>query len=394
MKSLRFLYILAILLFAFSVCLTMYNLALNTTGEEVRVFGYPREYFILPLLSLNGLIIASNYSIIKPVGISRIVLLWMFIVPILSSLSIPKLQYFIEMLVWPTSYLASYVLIKNNNKNFKYISYTFLVVFIMGLFYFQQSKIDQLSLNSHGFENSANSIFCVLSVVPFILLLESKRLKYSLLFITILAVSFSNKRSAIIILGVSLIPTLWSMFSSKYSKMKKLLIVSVLLCGCLSLFFYVEDNYLENRALERFSMLDEDGGSGRSMIWAYVIDNYFKGDFISILLGSGHNAVSYIGWASASHNDFLDVLYDYGIFSFIIYLCLHLAILKRLYYMYKIQSPYFQSYFFMTVVFVIMSWISILIVQQRYLVYIAIYWGMIEAQFENKKNLNKYEYKK
>ena len=62
--------------------------------------------------------------------------------------------------------------------------------------------------------------------------------------------------------------------------------------------------------------------------------------------------------------------------------------------MYKIQSPYFQSYFFMTVVFVIMSWISILIVQQRYLVYIAIYWGMIEAQFENKKNLNKYEYKK
>lgn len=145
---------MAILLFAFSVCLTMYNLALNTTGEEVRVFGYPREYFILPLLSLNGLIIASNYSIIKPVGISRIVLLWMFIVPILSSLSIPKLQYFIEMLVWPTSYLASYVLIKNNNKNFKYISYTFLVVFIMGLFYFQQSKIDQLSLNSHGFENS------------------------------------------------------------------------------------------------------------------------------------------------------------------------------------------------------------------------------------------------
>ena len=370
----------------------MYNMALDTLGEGVKIFGYPQDYFILPLLVFNLLILIVGHKKIKPDGISLVVLFWMSVVPLLSFLFVPKFQYFIEMLVWPTSYLASYIITRKNENNFKSFSYVFLIVFFMGVFYFQQGKIGQLDLNSRGFENGANSIFCVLSVVPFILLLDSKRLKYFILIITLLAVAFSNKRSAFIILGVSLMPTMWGLLPSKYSAIKKLFIFSLFLFGVISLFLYIENAYLGNKLFERFATINDDEGSGRSVIWYYVIDNYLKGDFFSKIFGVGHNGVSNLGWASAAHNDFLDVLYDYGALSLIIYICLHVAVLKRLCFLIKTHSSYLQSYFFMTTVFVVMSWVSILIVQQRYLIYMAIYWGMVEAQLCRADNIKRGRY--
>ena len=78
----------------------------------------------------------------------------------------------------------------------------------------------------------------------------------------------------------------------------------------------------------RFEAMNEDEGNGRLDIYSDVFVQYLDSDLFSQLFGHGYNMVSVVLKGPSAHNDFLEVLYDYGIIGFII-LSICMFVLQR-----------------------------------------------------------------
>lgn len=381
MRLLKYAFLMSLLLFAWSVCVCMLNL---TTDEEVTIMGIPNNYFLAPLLMCNIAIVAINGFQHPHGGISSVVFTWMIMVSFVTALNANNLVFdLIKVNLWPTTYFASYLLFQKDPLFFKKIIYTFFVIFILGIVYFIIGKETQEAMSSMGLMASSNSVFCVITVLPFILLFKNKGVSIAATIVTLLCVIFSNKRSVTIAFAIALLPTLNNLLSGIKSKGRRNLIVIVLSAVAIVSFYYIGNTYLGGRIFDRFQGIEDDGGSGRVEIWTYVLQAFNSSNFISQLLGHGHYAVSELGDASAAHNDFLQVLYDYGIIVLFVYLSLHSAIIKKALMLKRTQSTLFASFYFFTVIFIVMSWVSILIPQQRYIIYMAILMAYIEVETNN-----------
>ncbi len=381
MKVLSYLHLISIFLFSLSVTLTLFDMASSSVNDEVsRLFGLPLSYYMVPLLAVNVLIMMNGMSQVENIQLTKAIGLWMILVPLLTMLNSKSIVTdLIRVLMWTTSYYASYIMVKINDNYERYLNYTFTVIFLTSCYFFFKGKETQMYNSNMGIEIGTNAVFCVLTVLPFVLMIGNRKLSSIAIFLALFCVIFSNKRSASIITAIALIPTVKSLFSSRRNSLVKYMLIIITIAACAWLFLYVSNNYLGGRIFNRFENMSEDGGSGRTEQWELVVNSFFNSNTTEMLFGHGHYAVADLGRSSASHNDFLDVVYDYGLVVFVIYLYIHYQIIKTTFCMWKQRWLIFESYFFMTVVFVVMSFISILVVQQRYLIYIGIYWGMIEA---------------
>ena len=102
-----------------------------------------------------------------------------------------------------------------------------------------------------------------------------------------------------------------------------------------------------------------------------------------LVIGHGHFGVRQDSWLEISaHNDFLEVIYDYGLVIFIFYLCLWGYVIRRAYYLYKTKSEMFLPYAASFSIFLVMSMVSHLILYTTYFNYLVMFWGMTEAMIE------------
>lgn len=384
MKFLGYAFLTSLLLFAWSVCVLMLNFSV---GEELTIMGISTNYFMLPLLMCNITIIALNGFRLPRGGASSVVFAWLILVSLVTALNSSNIALdLIKVTLWPTTYFACYFLCKKDSSFLKKIKYAFFLIFVMSAVYFVIGKEIQDAMSKMGVMTSANSVFCVLTVLPFMLLFKKKGFILASIIVTFLCVIFSNKRSAVLAFAIALLPTFVSLFSGIKSKGLRVFVVIFLCAAAVMSFFYIGNTYLEGRMFERFQNIADDGGSGRVDIWANVLNAFRNSGLMSQIFGHGHLAVSGLGDASAAHNDFLEVLYDYGIFAFIIYLLLHRSIIKKVLLLRRQRSPLFASYFFFVVIFIIMSWVSILIPQQRYIIYMAILMACTEEKSNDISN--------
>ena len=81
----------------------------------------------------------------------------------------------------------------------------------------------------------------------------------------------------------------------------------------------------------------------------------------------------------SAHNDFLEVLYDYGLIIFILYLALWYYVIKRLVYHIRINSIYSLPYFCSFAIFLLLSMVSHLILYASYFNYLVMFWGCMEG---------------
>jgi hypothetical protein len=375
-------------LILFSVMVELLVLSLTMDEEDVKLLGYGYNYYLIPLLLINLLIVFIYSRKIHFSGIKLIIFMWLVLIPFPILLAgQPFATNIIKVALWPTSFFASYLLVRSNPKAKQTLISTFIVIFLIGVYFFIQSKTFQSVSIRLGIMGTSNAIFGILTILPWILLLKNKKYIFILFLVLFGAVIFSNKRSATLILAGASIPFLNSLLMGVHSKVSRWLILLLVGVTLLGGFYYVSDVYLEGRIFTRFESIGEDEGSHRLTNWRGVIKSLERSYISELMVGNGHYAVGLKDatgrGSSAAHNDFLDVLYDYGLFMFLLYILLHIKILQRSYYLYKSRSPLFNSYFSSWVIFIVMSTISILIVQPRYLIFFAVYWGMVEAILDN-----------
>lgn len=349
--------------------------------------------FAIELLSGLCILLYANFLVFT--GMTRIVILWIFWV-VLTCLNLDDLIFYNVRLIlfWPLVYIVFYLLTKKDPLLFKKSVTFFSVLMIMIIPLFVQIAV----FRGHRLQRiattdvlaSVNYIYFPLLTLPWILLISNNKIRNGLCAILTIAVAFSAKRTAIIALGTSLIVY----FYYEYVKNESMTFfmrcaVPLALCAVIAFSFVGLDNSVHGYLTNRFKDIRTDQGSGRLYIYQNVIELQMQSSLVHWTLGHGHDTViganKAPGWRAnvSAHNDFLEVLYDYGIIGFVLYILIHFLVLRRLRYLFTTKSPYLTSYFTSYVIFLLMSLLSHLILYATYFIYLAAYWGAIEALCEN-----------
>lgn len=365
-------------LFAITVVLTMYSM--TAEEEEGTLMGINYGNYLLPLLVINLCICFAQFKYIDTRGFNKWIIVWIIMVSLnVLFIGTNKVVNLIRVNIWTTSYLTAYLLARSNKNTLDFLVKLFLAIFFVSFFFFWLGKVFQMDNNEFGMGGSSNAIYCLVSIVPFLMFIKNKKLCLLLLLSVFICTVFSNKRGATIIMLIILIPTVNSIFSGRNNKGRRFIMTTLIGVGLLFLMYYIGNSYLNGRLIDRFNAMEETGGAGRLNIWTYLLNSYDNSSFLEQLLGHGHRAVALTGIQTAAHNDFIEVLYDYGVIGEIIYLGIHIYLIKRIVLLKKNHNPIYLSFITMYSIFFLMSMVSILIVQQRYLIYMAVYWGCMEG---------------
>jgi O-antigen ligase len=245
------------------------------------------------------------------------------------------------------------------------------------------------SIGGKQMYGSSNQIFYVALLLPFAFLFKNRRFKYYSLLIGLVAVLMSFKRSAIIYTPLVFFVARYFDFlkGKKNSIVKSFFFALVFLSISFFAYDYI-DNLTGGHISARFENIEDDKGSGRLDVYKKVIDAYEKKPFEIQLFGAGHNSVikDKVAWEMgntvplSAHNDFIEVLYDFGIIGFFIYLLLIGRIVKLMFRVKRFDTQYFHANLGVLIIFFVMSMVSHLIIYPTYYAYLVIIWAITDGQ--------------
>lgn len=178
------------------------------------------------------------------------------------------------------------------------------------------------------FEYQDNAAYTLLYFLPIILCVKKNVLKICGIVIILIAMIFSMKRGGLIAFALAVLVyyLIYSLYISSQNKSRiRILLTSIIAFG---LFFYIfnyYDSVSGNAITSRFQSIEDDQGSGRVEIWNWIFDSYGQnGSLFSTILGHGWNAVYRDSGIRSAHNDFLEILYDFGVIALFIYITFYI----------------------------------------------------------------------
>lgn len=230
---------------------------------------------------------------------------------------------------------------------------------------------------------ASNSIYFILCAFPFLLINTNKSVKLLGIATTIVSIMISGKGTCIVaILAIGIYAAMSFPEMVKRNSKRAILIV----VGCILLFFAIQrtisallnDGSLWNTILTVFDEAS-NGGNGRYNIYSNLLKEYRNSSLVTQIIGHGYNSVStylYIG----GHNDFLQVLFDYGLIGFILYLLLWRSLLRRWKYYKKGDTPHF-AYGVSMIIFFAVSMASNVINSQIQFLFLCTFWGLCRSYY-------------
>ena len=193
------------------------------------------------------------------------------------------------------------------------------------IFLFQAIAVYFLVRNSYGLNSidelrTNNSAYIFVSLFPLISLFNNKiKLQYTLIVLLFVLTVLSLKRGAILIMILEIF--YFFKFSlrevGKYKKIKIILSLCILITVGSA---QIEQLYDDNTAFQnRIEKTLEGNVSGRDNIIGNLIDKYLNSSLFNLLFGYGADATLKIG-INYAHNDWIELLINQGLLSFIIFL--------------------------------------------------------------------------
>lgn len=227
--------------------------------------------------------------------------------------------------------------------------------------------------------------YILLVLLPMVLLIKNKWIKLLLICTISVAIFLSNKRtgSAALVVGLfvyKIVGLHISRSSGKYLKIILLLIVAT----CVAIFVMSEfqDNYL----IHSYSTIQEDEGSGRKDVYESVIGMIDNSSVDKMLFGHGYLAVTKNTTSSLSaHDDFLEIIYDFGWPVFFIYIYFILGLIKYAVRLCKKKSILAKSFISSLFIFILLALFSGIYVIPQYMLSFALFWGIVVNIDINKK---------
>lgn len=282
----------------------------------------------------------------------------------------------LEMLGWlSVCYIAYYY--ARRCKNIKKVLYAVIPFAAVLYVYFWIIYLDK-SINVYGLYNA---VFYPLFFFPFFLVIENPRLKWVSILAFLAIVLVSYKRSALLFLGLAIGYYILQSISSSKGVFKKIfVIISMIIVIIAGAFLY---NYLsvEYNLDWSYRIMDalETGGSNRLTIWSDIFTALKNQRIVDWLVGHGYRTTDLYGGA---HNDYLEILYDYGLIGFGLFAVICGLLVNYRIKMKKAGYKYLAPYTVSLIFFFIYGIFGQLFIMPQWFFELCLFWGIIMADFE------------
>lgn len=201
---------------------------------------------------------------------------------------------------------------------------------------------------------SNDAIFSLVVFMPFVFLIRDKKMMILLLFFILMCTLFSQKRSAILFVYISASAAIFFYFIKSVNFKFVFAVISMILISLRFLEEIKKISFVES-ALNRFESAEDNG---RAAIIDATLNGFNNADFINILFGHGYNAtIRNIGLPS--HNDFVEVLYNYGIFAMSLYVLIFIIMGTRCIVWFRSRHRFLEYYVCYIIAFILLVGFSL-----------------------------------
>lgn len=227
-----------------------------------------------------------------------------------------------------------------------------------------------------------NSCYYSALLLPFILCNSKISLRNGLILVAFIPSVIAAKRGAFlcVVFGILLF---WCTYrkTEEYEKHRKLNHIWVwsTLLGIIVIMIFLSRKY-DMYVLKRLFSVAEDGGSGRLRVILIkrMIVTLENNGIVEWLFGHGSFTSSkFIG--NSSHNDFLEMLWSYGILGFIIYISIVVGLVKEVVVLKRNRSYFYGPCLAAVCSFFICSMISQLVFVPTYVAFLLLFFGMCKS---------------
>lgn len=329
----------------------------------------------------------NSKKIIRHGSVSSMVLIWLLYTIIIVCLTGALALEVISILWWPSIYILFYNIFRSeySKYGFKVFRDFFIPVsFVLNTTMFLYLRFFYFN---EGLILSSNQVFYVSLLLPSLFLLKKRWMKFAGIIMVVVCAALAFKRSTLL---VTLLTLLFSvMFEMKGSQhFLRNVLLTVFVVG-ISIYVF---NYINKKTdgffIERINSIEETGGSGRMDIYSDVIEHFSNSRPVEKIFGIGYNSVVKKSWAYdngitvSAHNDFLEIMVDFGIVGLLIYVLFAFRFIKNAFRV-KSHPQLFQANIITLVVFFVMSSVSHLAFYPTYFAYIVIIIALTQASIEN-----------
>lgn len=272
-------------------------------------------------------------------------------------------------------------------KPFSYIVVIWYIIIAFS-YYFNYSVLGELAHS--GQSNLLGTSYILLYPLPLALSLKNKFWKSFCVIIGGVVVLSSIKRGgALGLAGAILVYYFVQNFYIDNDKnfIRKLIVIIVSIV--LSFYAFITyDNVMNNGLIqERINTISEDGGSGREEMATYLFNNIPNIPLDKLIFGYGYlGAMQFTPYHISAHNDFLEVLYDYGLIGFVVYLWLYILFFRKIKSLIKQKSEYAAPLAAGFALLCILSMVSHIIIFP-YFAWFAIFLGVFDGITTEKVNV-------
>ena len=341
------------------ISIALIILSLNRNSEKFGIADYGHDLLLLFVVFIVSLFVIFQYSSVLKITKIEITA---FVLTIASLPSLLFSQYlslygFLQFAFIPLGLIFGQVVSKHitiNKKNDNTLLILLLPAIITCLIFV--IKHSQLDIVVKDF------IFIVLIFLPYVLYLNKLSVKVIITILFIFVIILSNKRTAIIsgIAFLFFFILIQFIKSNKLINKFKVLFSIVLITAIVGNYVLSEYSESTTNIIERFENIEDDGGSGRDIIYKRVLDGIKNAKIENLFWGYGYNAVSNKLFGHPAHNDFLEIIYDNGLFVFVLYILLLYQIILYCY-KHRHRKEYYLSMMSCIVNYLIIAFVNCII---------------------------------
>jgi len=327
--------------------------------------------------------IVKNNKVMKSFVILN---LWIIVVSFVHFIYEPLssfISYILLLIQIPLSICMYKYAVKESNT--RYIRLTLLVFLLIMTYVF----ITNLTLvQSFQTWNSANNAsYFVGYLVPLCFMVEKRYWKHICFAIALYVMLSSFKRAGLIgLISCGVIYYYIELIFVNKDRTSKLKYYFIFFVFAILIIIGVQYFLSENPFLsERFRM-SESGDSNRTETWSITWKLFCESDIFSQLFGHGYDQVikhSSLGFSS--HNDYLEILYNYGLFGLISFLYLIVSLVKCCVHMIREKSEVASSFCSSVAYFLILIMMSHIVAYPYYFLYFSVSWAYMLGKYQVEK---------
>lgn len=226
---------------------------------------------------------------------------------------------------------------------------------------------------------ATNSIYYILGIVPFVFLTSNIWIRFLGLGFISCAIIISGKSTCLIALLF-----IWLLFIVKFlskqniSKSKLITRLVLIIVFMFAVFKIVSIYIMDGDTASIFTNTWEElisGGNGRADIYSATWEAFVSSPIIKQIFGHGFNSINLV-IGIGTHNDFLMVLYNYGLIGFILYLYFWFSLIKGIIYLKKANSKFLLAYEVSIIVYFFISMASNVLNTQVQFLLLCMFWGL------------------